>query len=429
MTLGQLPKHFSLCLIVILFICLYSPSLEMQLFQDDFFHLERTLTANSFLDFFTPLDGYVYRPIGIQFFYLSLYSLFGLSAFGYHLAIIGLSIVNILLVYWLSLRLGLSRIGTNLTTFIYAVTPVHYMSLYWVAAFYFAFGATWWLLGIHSLLSFLKTHRKRFLVAFGGCYILGVLTNEVVVFLPLLYPLIEFIKTKKISQKRAIIVTLITFVVVFTRLKFASTPEAFDYNLVFDSLSIMATLRWYLLRLLGLPEAVVVAGNFWPMLLLTFFSYVLIVGLVDVNNLVKKGSLWLMLSVWFFLGLGPMLLMPNHLSAYYLEISLIAYAIALGALIGQKNNHHQKLLLMLFMATTYGLSLLSLQFSQQTHWVSRRARLSGQLLSQVSDQCKSEEIVINTGDKFEAEVALSGQRAIKLYCKRDDITLKYFYEH
>src|SRR5690606_8683841 len=125
----------------------------------------------------------------------------------------------------------------------------------------------------------------------------------------------------------------------------------------------------------------------------------------------------------------PFLVMPNHMSSYYLEISLIAVvfviAVALKPLIRIISLPVSKIILVGILSSWIVVTSLSIRAMEQTHWVNRRGELGVILRNQVERQCDQESILIHTDNIQEAEVTLSLDRGAKVLCAKPNIETQY----
>ena len=321
-------KRFFLLLAAFLAI-LYRNAFFARFFQDDFLLLQLAKSGN----IFTPIANFPYRPLSIQIFYGFGFKLFGENPFGYHLLLFLIFIAALFFVY---------KLSNWQTTVIYAFNVSLFPLFYWVAASYFVLAAFF----VFGAVYFYK--KQNFVIAFLF-FLFGLLSNEIIVVLPLLLLL------TKISKKVWIFFFVDALYLLF-RMRLA-LPQAKDYTLDF-SLKFLTTFKWYFLRIFNLPEGRSAMNS----LILVLFIFLIFILLASYKNFSLKKFIFGI--SWFFIGALPFFFLPYHMSAYYLTISLFGPAVFMSSLFNSNRKLGIIFLVLYLLLTVFGLDALS-----KTHWI------------------------------------------------------------
>lgn len=180
--MGRIPGWLALAALTAVVAVAYGPSLGDFFVSDDFpiifFSTGEDLLANVVRLFAGPQGGW-YRPI----FYVSIYGNWlvgGLDPVGYHMGNIVLHLATTLGVYQLARFLTSSSGTAALTALLFAVFPHHPEAVYWIS------GRNSVMAGLAAVITTLLYARQR--SAFGWappCYVLGLLSKETIISLPL----------------------------------------------------------------------------------------------------------------------------------------------------------------------------------------------------------------------------------------------------
>lgn len=335
-------------LIVFLLGLVYWDSFSSPFFQDDFLLLNLSKGNN----FFAVLPNFPYRPVSIHLFYSLGRALFDQNVVGFHLLMFAFFTGTLVFLYQIAKKITLSSKVAVLTVFIYSFNVSLFPLFYWVATSYFVLGSFF----LFGAIYFYLSKSKNSLLLSAVFLIFGLLSNEIVLVFPGLLLSLGLL-TKRIDWKKFTVLTTTSLVYLVFRLVFFSNPASGDYKLDL-SLRFFATARWYFLRIFNLPEGVDRQGVI-PILLMGIL-------LIIVFSQVRKFSLnWLAFAlIWFFVGALPFFFLPNHMSAYYLTISLFGPSLFLAKILNQK-----KLLLLIFLVIYLFITQLGLEFLKQTHWI------------------------------------------------------------
>lgn len=321
-------KRFFLLLTIFLAL-FYRNAFFARFFQDDFLLLQLAKSGN----IFRPIANFPYRPVSIQIFYGFCFRLFGENPFGYHILLFLIFIAALFFVY---------KLSNWQTVVIYAFNVSLFPLFYWVAASYFVFAAFFTFGAVY----FYKNSKILPALLF---FIFGLLSNEIVVVLPLLLFL------TKISKK-VWVFFFIDVLYLFFRTHL-SLPQAKDYTLDF-SLKFLTTFKWYFLRIFNLPEGRLAINP----LILVLFVFLILILLASYKNFSLKKFIFGI--SWFFIGALPFFFLPYHISAYYLTISLFGPAVFISNILSSNRK-----LTIVFLIFYLSLAVIGLDMLSKTHWI------------------------------------------------------------
>lgn len=424
----------------------YKDSFHSYFFQDDWFSL-RISSFSSIFDiwkFFIPrVDVIYYRPLGMQIPFYILHSLFNINPIPFRLLNYVTHILNIVLVYFLLLKITNKRIIGLLGSFSYATSTIHYIPFYWSATYAFVLGPTFSFLSILFFLHFLNSYTKKAFYFSFLCLIVALFTYEmaaVIPFLLLVYILLIHKKRREflISFPHMFIAVIFTG----TRLIFFPLPQTREYQISFGSY-IIQNLKGYVLWSLNWPEEMKAQFiNFhtinpqfikdfpfyfaiFAVTLSIFIALFLIIPFILM--LLKRCKVQFKYVIfglsWFVIGLLPVLFFSKHSFAYYLSLSSIGLYIVLFTIF--ENSYKKKTSLLVY-STALVVFLFSwlvsvnttIDFNSKVHWAPRRAKLSKTMIENsksLFDNSMINEIYIDSSS--ENRLALNDQDAFIMLSK------------
>lgn len=355
---------------------LWGLSLSYGFSQDDFFHLaiSRVTSLRDFLNFFNPVahDWIFFRPLSTQLWYWFFDAVFGFShaPIFMHLASILLHSTNGYLIY----RLLTDKFGTDkpkaiILSLIYLSASLHFLSLYYL-------GATQQLLmtffSLMVIYSYLSGHLKNSVIFF----VLALLSKELALRLIPIILIMDYYRGANVfsvfNKSKWLIITGIVYLL-FRYL--AGINSASEYLVSFSPTTTLATVMWYWLMLLGAPEAILRYGLSGGKI--NWMAYINDFGILGSLNLVLltitallllynlRRSRWLILAGLWLASLTPVIFLPTHRYAHYLDIALFVILLFLSRL-NLKNIQ--------FFAAFFVLTNLSGYYlDYHTHWTTARA--------------------------------------------------------
>lgn len=421
------------------FVIIYFPAWGNPFFQDDFLLLELSHDSNinSFSDYFMPIEqNFHYRPLAFNVYYHWLQSLFGLNYQAFHLVNMIWLILMSGLVYLILVEITQNKKWALWGAMVYLVAPIHFMTQFWLATFNNTQAASFLFLAFYLYLIFTKKQNVKFLLAALAVFTLALLLNESVIVLPGLIGL-HLLLVERVNLKtkflRFIPWLILSMTYYLWRSNTIGFPQSSDYSMIID-FNILATIRWYLLRALGLPEGI----SFVPFkeyVLILVFIWFLMLAFAAIRNLYLsfshkrlKDSLVRIQSVlfglgWFLVGGSIFFLLSAHMSGYYIEIAFLGMLLLWIQILSIYESDR-------FRVLTLGLwliiSLISIRSMQATHWVVWRADHSHRLMSQIEESCDQIQdstlsLELQGIPIDEAKVVLSDQSAGRVVCNRMDL--------
>lgn len=396
--------------IFILSLIIFFPSLTNFFTHDDFFLLKvsRISSLGGFLNFFNLLRGPeglgMYRPLGMQTFYLLDWKLFNLNPLGLHIISFITFFTVVYLVYKLtSVLLNNSKLAI-FSAFLYATSASHFGHLYSLGTYPELLVTLFTLLGAINFIDFIKGRGERYLLFSFLCFLGGLLTKETFAIIPALFVLIYlyyFVTDRKyLVNPKTLIVSLIPFIVVlvgyfYFRFRYFGFPKGDSYVWVFSS-RVFNTLVWYFLWALNLPEMLVdFVGpglkfnpnlfKYWSreiipifvlfglQLALLFYAFLKSFVIRKKSQITNHYSLFAFCIAWFIIALLPVIFLPLHKFTYYLTLPLVGFVIFLSYILV---SHKSKILNFLFLVFWLFLSVLTLALTSETHWMTRGAEIS-----------------------------------------------------
>lgn len=415
-------KHRLICWLLIFTaaILIYFPSLFIFFAQDDFTHLYISQASNikEFLNLFKPvLSGIYFRPISIQLYTFLSSKLFGLNPIGFHAIALGIHLINISLVYLLLKKFIKNSCLKYVGAFVYGVHTAHFMSIFWIAEFSMVLAPCFAFLG---MLAYLNKKYGRFLIFM----VLGMLSNELVLIVPLVVGLIDIMQKEKVKYKYVISGILIAGIVLLIRFVLIPTSLGSEYILSTNPVIWFKNLKWYLFRGIGLAEGFRAHLDMWQIKV----SLIALFGVAAAFiRKVKTGKLFWVGLGWFGLGVLPMLILSHHQSPIYLIIGLPGLILTALSLLPQNLKFNWKTASILGLYFLF--SLLAVRAMQEYHWVTQRARLAQYHLQKIANHKINDKTVvsfINSVPESSKHIyfALGGDKAVKVFFGRQ-ITVKF----
>lgn len=330
---------------------IYRESFLSPFFQDDKFYLNLKFPT----DFFRPIPPVHYHPISNQLFYTLSQLFFGYNYLGFHLVLFVFFCATIIVIANLSQIFLKDRLKSLLVAFFWGLNVSLFPNFYWVAISYFVLGAFFF---FSSLYYFLLPGKKSLIISFI-LFLLSLGSNELGFIFPAIVLL--FCWYRNFSWKRALPFVVITPILFFLRTKLVRIASSSDYTFQFNS-TFFATIRWYIFRILNLPEGVQ-RSNIIIYIMFAIFVIFLLISLISYLRNPARNPKLLFFSTMFFLLCGlPFYFLPNHMSSYYMTYALFGPALVYSQIINRK-------LLLPIIVIYIGLTFLGLDFLSHTHWI------------------------------------------------------------
>lgn len=424
----------------------YAGSLKYGFSQDDWYFLSISV-AHSFrevVNFFNPWNqaGFAfYRPLGTQLYYYLARLFWGLQGapLGMHIVMLLIQSLSAHNVYRLVRTMTRDVRLALLIGVVYAGASTHFLSLYYIAATQQLLAALFALLAINN---YLEQKNIRSALYFA----LALLSKEVAIVTPGIMILAsQRIQGQKLLNLPKMIRSLIPLGIVglgYVGIRLLGGVHVqSEYHLVLNG-SVVSTLRWYYLFGFGAPEVMVNYGlprmfvnvyrfiqDFtWQGFVTASVSlglgvYVLIRAVIGLWR--KTGLTPLAVGIyftWWLVGIAPVLFLQDHRYPHYVDLSLIPMMLLVL-------ENQTKKAQVFFATILIGVSLISINLSQSSHWTTKRSDMSSRAQTAIIDRgaCKHDSwTVTGSGDSpLQLSYALSLSNGPRVICSRN---LEVYYQ-
>ena len=242
---------FSLLFLLILF--LFKNAFSIQFFRDDFFFLKisdaRSFT--DFINFFSPIRTYSYKPLATEVFYFFLISI-GKNIFIGHLLVFTVYFIGLYYLKKTIMLLTNNNLFSKLTVFFYAISFIHVFQLFLFATFQEV------MLFTCIILSFY--YYQKNLILLNLLFFLGaLLSKETAILFIVFLTSFEFIyKKNTFIKKFPLLITNIILAAIFLlvyKYSLSHVTLLDNYKLHFNNPKlIINNSMWYFLWSLGFPN-------------------------------------------------------------------------------------------------------------------------------------------------------------------------------
>lgn len=354
--------------------------------------------------FISELEGQTfYRPLSRETFNLLMYKSFGLNALAFHLINLILIITNIYLVYLVTKKLSNNLLAPFFAVFFYSLSSVRNVELYYLASVQTLLAASFTFL---SILCFIKFKEAGGISTYLGSilfFLLGLLSHETVIVLPVILFLIHIFKLKKNFSFMSIVIffpfLLFTALYIFSTFTLIDLPKQLVYQPAFSIKSIFNTLGWYGLWSLGLPEALVdfvgpgfelnpnflkwFGAYFWTVAyFLLIFVACLSFLLIRLRKKIFQDRYSILFLACFLVSISPFLLFPQHKFVYYLSFPSVWIFCFLAFISSLAWVNNLRLFTVFLLLAFVVISFLTSNLNQKTYWAAKRAAAAEVLVEQ-----------------------------------------------
>ncbi len=236
-----------------LIIFLFQRAFKINFFLDDYFFLKisRASSLNDFVNFFSPVRGYSYKPMATELFYFLLISL-KYRVFIGHIIVFAVYFIGLYYLYRLVRQLTKNQLLGYLSVFIYGINFIHVYQLYWFATFQEIMVFTALTVAFYYFLN-----RKYFLSFIP--FVIALLSKETaILFVPFLFLFTAVFQKKDLRKKTAVLFFYLTIAVLFYfvyRYSLKQVTALDNYKIQFDNPKlVLNNFLWYFLWGLGMPS-------------------------------------------------------------------------------------------------------------------------------------------------------------------------------
>lgn len=412
---GQMKKDLTVIAILSLAtLIVYRLSFFNFFAQDDFILINQFSQNNLFVDIQKSLgrpEVTHWRPFHNLYFLIS-GNLFGTNYIFYHLLTFIILILTGFFLYKTTFLFSKEKSLSLLSSLLYVAHPAHFVSLFWISGGATVIGSFFLIASFYNLLN---QRRKISLIL----YICALLASEaMIVGLPILiaYEIVEKEKNLINATYKNLVPICLSFLFLFVRFFLFTSKTTFDTYKLELNLKSLSAVKYYILRTVGLEES--------STLIIKILLLIWLVPLVIIlaKKLLEKGfeKKFLFFSFVTLTGSFPFVLIPNHLSPHYMNISIIGFA-ALISLAFQNLKAWQTTIFVIFFII---LSFFQVNTTFKNNWVTKRSRIAKSYLSYINKESpKSNSTLIfpdsNISSSFEAYVSLGSGDAIKFFYPKE----------
>lgn len=422
----------------------YGTSIIYGFSQDDWFHLSISRAGNikEFINFFNPLSvsWIFFRPLSTQVPYWLGTSLFSdaLSPQFMHVLMLVLHASNAYLVFLIS-RKYIKEGASLLLGIFYSISSVHFLSLFYIGAIQQLISTLFSLLAIHL---FIKRPRANQLIL-ATLTVCALLSKELAIRLPVLLFIIAYIEEKDLFKAfkdtlGPILVTILYFAIRMI----SGMGGASEYLVSFNPATTMATIMWYSLFFLGLPEDILNYGlsggmiDFGTFALVSpitkspiFLGATFLLGYAVYQIIktikVREDWNWFIFPLLALINIFPILFLPTHRYPHYLDISILFVGIWLLRDLNKVQFKH----IIFFVIISLGM-LSSIVVERSTHWTVKRSiiasRVEAQLIAKGDCHTISELVFVGPGNEpLEVSYAMSLMNGPRIICNNLDLQVYY----
>ena len=290
-----------------------------------------------------------------------------------------------------------------ISSFIYAVHPAHFVTLFWISGSATSIGF------FFLLLSFYLYLQKKNLLSLVS-FIISLLASEAMIAGAGLFIVHLFLtRDENIINRFTKKLFLIVAIFALIRLWLLTPKSTYDAYQIQIWPQILTNSKYYLLRTAGFAEA---SGDF--VITMILFGMLLFLGIHIFKRLriEKEFYIFLFGSFAILLGLFPFMLITN-LSAHYMNISIFGFAI----LIGFSTSRYTPLKTLLILLTFLFVSYLNVRITAQNHWVVERSNLARKYIKEMefANFAEGSRVIFNDNDistSQEAYIVLGTGKAI-----------------
>lgn len=411
------------------FLLVYSQSLFNFFAQDDFIFIQN-FSQNSILVDLKNVFGLPtvthWRPFHNLYFFIS-GNIFGKEYIGYHFLTIALHLGGSFFIYKIIFRATNNYKAAVSGGILYSVHPAHFVSLFWISG-----GAT--IIGFLLLVASFYAYILKKMLLTLTLYISALLASESMIVGLLLFYCLKAINLhglkplhlrqllgfrflgikregKELMDNFLVLTSFITIVFVIVRFVALTPGETFSAYLIELSGKTLDAVKYYLLRIAGFAE--VSEDQILSFILL---AWLFSIGFLVFKVLSRRKNTWeiFLALITIFVGLFPFILIPQHLSAHYMNISVMGFS----TLIALTLKHQRAPLVIMFLVIFVILSFFSVNLTLGNNWVIKRSTLAKVYLARIGSERQGAKLVFDDNtisSSKEAYYSLGGGKAIDFW--------------
>mgnify|MGYP001584567993 CR=1 FL=1 len=387
---------------------IFRGALSVFFVQDDFILINQFFKGNLIADIirtFAYPEVTHWRPVHNLYFML-LGNVFEKNYYMYHIVAFIIHFACSFLIFKIVSKIIKSEVLAYFTSLLYIVHPVHLVSLFWISGNATSIAFLFFLLSFYYFLS----KKRNFSLIF---YLISILASEAMIFTFPIF-LIRTYLFDNIKSEKKYFIKLFCITVIFTITKWFLTPkETFNtYRLEFFK-GVFTSIKYYILRVLGFGES---SGDFNLSIALIIFYIILFFSFFKTKTTWEKIKKYLMSVVIIISGLFPFILIPNHLSPHYMNISVWGFAFFIVLTLENLKLKNQ----IIFVGFFVLVSIITVNNLVKNSWVIDRSRIAQEYINQIEkvNVEQGSTIIFNDNDistSYEAYISLGTGEALNFY--------------
>ena len=224
----------------------------VDIYVDDFFFfkISKANSIGDFMNFFSPIRNYFYRPIPTELFYFII-NILNKNLFIAHLISFFTYFIGLIFLYKITRYISCSQLFAFIFTFIYGISFTHVFQLYQLNTFQEICLMTFLSVSFYFFL------KKKYFISLIF-YLFALMSKETAILFPIVLGAYQVLKFRHFDKRFSI--AFLAFLVLsgaFIVLYYVSSLNVVDlenYELIFSPKLIFNNTIWYLLWGLGLPN-------------------------------------------------------------------------------------------------------------------------------------------------------------------------------
>ena len=277
---------------------------------------------------FTPMAQGTVRPLSERAYFIGLSSVFGINPLPFRILAFATQFANFAFLWSIALRLTGSRAASLISCCLWMLNIGLVTALSWNSTYNQILCAFFLLASFRLLLSYLETNSTRSYIAMWLTFLLGFGALELMIVFPVLAA--TYTAWHKPEKLRPILFMFVASVA-YGLLHLYAIPKAVDgpYRIRFDS-RVFETLATYWATSLG--SGYLARIGYWPRAAAMLATALLTIGLVvfTLRRCARRDWLPSIAAIWFLVLMAPYVVLPDHISDYYLAVPVSALALVGG---------------------------------------------------------------------------------------------------
>lgn len=349
-----------------------------------------------------------WRPFHSLYFLIS-GNLFGKNYFFYHLLTFFLYALTGFVIYKITYAIFKERRLSIFASFFYLLNPLHFISLFWISGAATTIGFLLFSFSFYFYL--IKKH------AASICFFLfSLLASE-----GMIAGLVVFcawkllVKKNKLSFSFLAQISFASLVFLAVRYLFFTPKITFEVYTIEFSQNTLFAIKYYLTRILGFGET---SKDVFPSVVLLIFLLYVVFLIFKKAGRDKNLRLLIFFLIIVTIGLFPFVLIPNHLSPHYMNISAFGFSMIVALALYRVKPIFRLVLAGLFLISSF----LTVNATKNNNWVVERGKISRHYIEAIqSASLPKDSILIFEDNNFstskEAYISLGTGQALKFWFK------------